>query len=66
MSNVSVSLSTDLQNKIRKIAQKSGQTFDDCIALALREYADNYESFYNSDICAVDKLERSFFLSIGE
>lgn len=66
MSNISVSLSTDLQNKIRKIAQKSGQTFDDCVALALREYADNYESFYSSDICAVDKLERSFFLSIGE
>lgn len=66
MSSVSVSISADLQDKICKIAQKSGRTFDDCIALALREYVDNYENFYNSDIYAVDKLERSFFLSVGE
>lgn len=66
MSNISISLSADLQNKMNKIAQKSGRTFDDCVTSALCEYIDNYESFYGSDICAVDKLERSFFLSIGE
>lgn len=66
MSNISISLSADLQKKISKIAQKSGRSFDECVALALSEYVDNYEDFYKADICAVDNLERSFFLSIGE
>ena len=66
MSNISISLSSDLQKKISIIAQKSGRTFDDCIALALGEYIENYEDFYKTDVCAVDALERSFFLSIGE
>ncbi len=66
MSNISVNISADLKNKISKIAQKSGRSLDECIALALSEYAENYEDTYKTDLCSVDNLERSFFLSIGE
>ena len=66
MSNISVNISADLKNKISKIAQKSGRSLDECIALALSEYAENYEDTYKTDLCSVDNLERSFFLYIGE
>ena len=66
MHQISVSLSDDLQNKISKIAAKSGKSLDECVALALKDYVENYEDVYKTDICAVDNLERSFFLSIGE
>ena len=66
MSNISVNNTADLKNKISKIAQKSGRSLDECIALALSEYAENYEDTYKTDLCSVDNLERSFFLSIGE
>ncbi len=66
MSNISVSLTEDLKQKISTIAAKSGRSVDECIALALRDYIENYEDVYKTDLCAVDNLERSFFLSIGE
>lgn len=66
MSNISVSISDGLNAKLALIAQKSGKTVDECIALALRDYIENYEDVYKTDLCAVDNLERSFFLSIGE
>ena len=66
MRQISVSLPDDLQNKISKIAAKSGNSLDECVAIALRDYVENYEDVYKTDICAVDNLERSFFLSIGE
>lgn len=66
MRKISVSLSDDLQKKISQIAAKSGKSLDECVALALRDYVENYEDVYKTDLCAVDNLERSFFLSIGE
>ena len=66
MHQISVSLPDDLQNKISKIAAKSGKSLDECVAIALRDYVENYEDVYKTDLCAVDNLERSFFLSIGE
>lgn len=66
MSNISVSISDSLNAKLALIAQKSGKTVDECAALALRDYIENYEDVYKTDLCAVDNLERSFFLSIGE
>ena len=51
MSNVSVTISEDLNRKIAAIAAKSGKTVDDCIALALRQYIDNYEDVYKTDLC---------------
>ena len=66
MSNISVNISADLKDKISKVARKSGRSFDECIALALSEYVENYEDTYKTDLCSVDNLERSFFLSIGE
>ena len=66
MRQISVNISDELQNKIAQIAKKSHRSFDDCVALALNEYAENFEDFYKTDLCSVDKLERAFFLSVGE
>lgn len=66
MSNISVSISDGLNAKLALVAQKSGKTVDECVAAALRDYVENYEDVYKTDLCAVDNLERSFFLSIGE
>lgn len=66
MTKLSVSISADLNKKIAKIAEKSGRSADDVVALALRDYVENYEDVYKTDLCTVDNLERAFFLSIGE
>lgn len=66
MSRISVSVTDELQQKIADIAARSGRSLDDCIALALRDYVENYEDVYKTDRCMVNNLERSFFLSIGE
>lgn len=66
MTKILVSISAELNQKIAKIAAKSGRSVDDCVALALRDYVENYEDDYKTDLCSVDQLERAFFLSIGE
>ncbi len=66
MTDVSVSINADLQKKIAKIAKKNGQSFNELVARALTQYVEDYEDVYKTDVCAVDNLERSFFLSIGE
>ena len=66
MRKLSVSVNDELQYKIEKIAQKSGRSLDECVARALRAYVDEYEDIYRTDLCSVDNIERSFFLSIGE
>lgn len=66
MTRLSVNISADLMAKLEKIANKSGRSKDECLELALSEYVDNFEDFYQTDLNCVDQLERSFFLSIGE
>lgn len=66
MTRMTVTLPADLNRKIAAIAKKSGRTMDECVALALRDYIENYEDVYKTDLCSVDNLERAFFLSIGE
>lgn len=66
MSNISVSLNKDLYSKVAAIAEKSGRSVEECFALALTEYVENYEDVYKTDLNSVNSLERSFFLSIGE
>ena len=66
MSKLAVNVNDELKYKIEKIAQKSGRSLDDCVAIALRNYVEEYEDVYRTDLCAVDNLERSFFLPIGE
>ncbi len=66
MSRISVSIDDQLNAKLALIARKSGKSVEECAALALRDYVENYEDVYKTDLCAVDNLERSFFLSIGE
>ena len=66
MSNISVSVPDSLNKKLASVAQKSGKSVEECIALALRDYVENCEDVYKTDLCTVDNLERSFFLSIGE
>lgn len=66
MAEISISLNADLQKKLAKLAKKNGLSFDDLVAKALSTYVEEYEDVYKTDLCAVDNLERSFFLSIGE
>ena len=66
MAGFSISLSDELQKKLSLISEKSGRSMDECVVSALREYVENYEDVYKTDLCAVDNLERSFFLFVGE
>lgn len=66
MTAISVSINNDLHKKLAKIACKSGRSLEDCLVLALQNYVEEYEDVYKTDLCAVDNLERSFFLAIGE
>ena len=66
MRQISVNISDELQKKIAGIAKKNHRSFEECVTLALNEYAENFEDFYKTDLCSVDKLERAFFLSVGE
>lgn len=60
MRQISVNISDELQKKIAGIAKKSHRSFEECVTLALNEYAENFEDFYKTDLCSVDKLERAF------
>lgn len=66
MSNISVSLDKNLYGKLARLAAKSGRPVEDCLELAVAEYVENYEDAYRTDLNAVDSLERSFFLAVGE
>lgn len=66
MVNISVNISAELKDKLEKISSKSGRSVNECLELALSEYVDNFEDFYQTDLNSVSGLERSFFLSIGE
>lgn len=66
MTDISITVDADLKKKIAKIAKKNGLSFDAIVAKALSTYVEEYEDVYKTDLCSVDNLERSFFLSIGE
>lgn len=66
MTNISVSLSADLYNKLQTLSAKSGQSVEDCLEMAVAEYIENYEDTYKTDLNSVNSLERSFFLSVAE
>ncbi len=66
MTDISLKIDEDLMQKLAKIAEKSGQSINDVALSALSAYVEDYEDVYKTDLCSVDNLERSFFLSIGE
>lgn len=66
MTDISLNINADLLQKLAKIAEKSGQSINDVALSALSAYVEDYEDIYKTDLCSVDNLERSFFLSIGE
>jgi len=66
MSEISINISKELQSKIIKVANTTHRTFDECVELALREYADNYDDFYKTDFCSVDNAEKAFFFAAAE
>ena len=66
MTDISLNINADLLQKLAKIAEKSGQSINDVALSALSAYVEDYEDLYKTDLCSVDNLERSFFLSIGE
>ena len=66
MSKISVNMSEELQSRLTAIATRTHRSFEECIELALREYADNYDDFYKTDFCSVDNAERAFFFAAAE
>ena len=69
MTDISLKINEDLLQKLAKIAEKSGQNVNEVAISALSAYVEDYEDVYKTDLtdlCSVDNLERSFFLSIGE
>lgn len=66
MRQFSIAISEDLRRKITVLAKQKKQSVEDCINQALYEYIETSQDNYKTDLCAVDNLERSFFLSIGE
>lgn len=45
MRQISVNISDELQKKIAGIAKKSHRSFEECVTLALNEYAENLKIF---------------------
>lgn len=66
MSRVTFEISAQLHQKLAAVAAKSGLSLAEVAEQAVAEYVENYEDVYKTDLCTVDNLERSFFLSIGE
>ncbi len=66
MTDISISLSDDLKQKIAALAQKNSQSLEQCVLQLLSESVENSENDYKTDFCSINNLERSFFLSIGE
>ena len=66
MSKISVNMSEELQSRLTAIATRTHRSFEECVELALREYADNYDDFYKTDFCSVDNAERAFFFVAAE
>ncbi len=66
MTNISIKLSEDLLKKMALLAEKNNQSINDIALEALSSYVNECEDIHQTDLCAVDNLERSFFLSIAE
>ncbi len=66
MTDISVTLSKELYQKLQTLSAKSGCSVEDSLELAVTEYVENYEDVYGTDLNSVSSLERSFFFSAAE
>ena len=66
MNKIALSLDNETLSKMDKIAHRRCLTLDDCINMALKEYVENFEDFYKTDLNEVVSTEPTFFLSLGK
>ena len=66
MSRVSIDPSAKLHHQLAEIADRRGIGMEECLLNALKAYAEQEADVYKTDLCAVDNLERAFFLSVAE
>ena len=66
MRKIPLTIDKELLGKMEKIAQRRCITLNDCINFALKEYVDNFEDFYKTDLNEASSTEHTFFLSIGK
>ncbi len=50
-----VSIDTKLAERLEKVAEKSGFDFEASLQSAIKEYVNNWEQFYNSDLFNNDR-----------
>lgn len=63
LSNLTVSVNSDLKQKLFLLARKNGSSVEECLNQALAEYVENWEDFYNSDLFSTND-EKSYFSSL--
>lgn len=65
MESLTVTLSTELKERLDNLARQTGQTVADCLAVAVQEYVDNWEIHLN-DLHQIDENEARAVLTAAE
>lgn len=65
MQTLSVTLSTELKQRLEALATETGKTLDECLTLAVTEFVDNWEIHMN-DLHQIDDNEARTVLNVGE
>jgi len=63
LSNLTVSVNSDLKKKLFSLARKNGASVEECLNQALAEYVENWDDFYNSDLFSTND-EKAYFSSL--
>lgn len=62
MDNVAVAIPSDIKERLRKLADATGKTMDECLTLAVVEFVENWE-LHLSDLHQMDENEARAVLS---
>ncbi|MGE4279170.1 MAG: hypothetical protein AB7G62_06245 [Magnetospirillum sp.] len=65
MQTLSVTLSTELKQRLEALAADTGKSLDECLTLAVAEFVDNWEIHMN-DLHQIDENEARTVLNAGE
>ncbi len=66
MNHISVDISGEIYSRLKEIAREEGCSPEECLTTALTEYIVSRQDNYLTDMNAVNRVERAFFLSAGE
>lgn len=65
METLSVTLTTELKQRLEALAADTGKSLDECLTLAVAEFVDNWEIHMN-DLHQIDEHEARTVLNVGE